>query len=89
MDRGSYPGCRVYNQREHQIRSQSGLSIIREVVRMSFDIDVSVVATLLLAVLVLGYGAVLGALVMWVGRIDERPPEPVRTAEPASLRQAA
>ena len=34
---------------------------------MSFDIDVSVVTTLLLAVLVLGYGAVLGALVIWVG----------------------
>jgi hypothetical protein len=58
-------------------------------VRMSFDIDVSVVTTLLLAVLVLGYGTVLGALVMWVGRIDERPPDPVRTAEPVSLRQAA
>jgi hypothetical protein len=56
---------------------------------MSFEIDVSVVTTLLLAVLVLGYGTVLGALVMWLGSIDERAPEPARTAEPASLRQAA
>lgn len=56
---------------------------------MSFEIDVSVVATLLLVALILGYGAVLGALVMWIGRIDERAPEPATPAEPASLRQAA
>jgi hypothetical protein len=56
---------------------------------MPFEIDVSVVATLLLAVLILAYGMLLGALAMWIGRRDEPAPVATRAADPSALRQAA
>lgn len=56
---------------------------------MPVDIDMSFVATLVLLVLVLAYGAIFGALVMWIGRTDDRVQPAAGPAEPASLREAA
>jgi hypothetical protein len=55
---------------------------------MPVEVDLSLVATFLLGVLVVAYGAALGALAMWIGTTDE-PAGAVTTMERSSLRQAA
>jgi hypothetical protein len=58
---------------------------------MSFTEDFTLVMTMLLGVLMIGYGVLLGAVVLWIGRQEAGMSEPrmVRPAAESELRKAA
>ncbi len=58
---------------------------------MSFTEDFTLVMTMLLGVLVIGYGVLLGAVVLWIGRqeADTSVPHMARPAAESALRKAA
>ena len=58
---------------------------------MSFTEDFTLVMTILLGVLMIGYGVLLGAVVLWIGRqeTDMSVPRIARPAAESDLRKAA
>jgi len=58
---------------------------------MSFTEDFTLVMTMLLGVFMIGYGVLLGAVVLWIGRqeADMSVPRIARPAAESDLRKAA